>query len=58
MATPILEVRSVFQHFSLAGGKSIEILHDINLEIREQEVVEEARAIFPKTAAVLNGALP
>ncbi len=39
MATPLLEVRNAFQHFSLAGGKSIEILHDINLEIREQEVV-------------------
>jgi NitT/TauT family transport system ATP-binding protein len=39
MATPLLEVRHVFQHFSLADGKPIEILHDINLEIREEEVV-------------------
>lgn len=39
MATPLLEVRHVFQRFSLAGGTSIEILHDINLEIREHEVV-------------------
>jgi len=39
MATPLLEARHVFQHFSLAGGKSIEILHDISLEVREKEVV-------------------
>ena len=39
MATPLLEVRHVFQHFSLADGKPIEILRDINLEIREEEVV-------------------
>jgi NitT/TauT family transport system ATP-binding protein len=39
MPTPLLEVRHVFQHFSLADGKPIEILHDINLEIREEEVV-------------------
>jgi NitT/TauT family transport system ATP-binding protein len=39
MATPLLEVRHVFQHFSLAGGKSVEILHDISLEVREKEVV-------------------
>ena len=39
MATPILQVRNVFQHFSLAGGKTVEILRDINLEIREKEVV-------------------
>ena len=39
MATPLLEVRHVFQHFSLADGKPIEILHDINLEIRQEEVV-------------------
>ena len=39
MATPLLEVRNVFQHFTLAGGRSIAILHDINLEIREEEVV-------------------
>lgn len=39
MATPLLAVRNVFQHFSLAGGKSVEILHDISLEVREFEVV-------------------
>jgi NitT/TauT family transport system ATP-binding protein len=39
MATPLLEIRSLFQHFPVAGGQSMEILHDINLEIREQEVV-------------------
>lgn len=37
--TPLLEVRSVFQHFPVAGGKNLEILHDLNLEIREHEVV-------------------
>jgi NitT/TauT family transport system ATP-binding protein len=39
MATPLLEARNVFQHVSLAGGKSLEILHDICLEVREHEVV-------------------
>lgn len=39
MATPLLEIRNVFQTFPGAGGSSVEILHDINLEIREHEVV-------------------
>lgn len=39
MATPLLEVRHLFQQFALADGKPIEILRDINLEIREEEVV-------------------
>lgn len=39
MATPLLEIRNVFQSFPGAGGHSVEILHDINLEIREHEVV-------------------
>ena len=39
MATPLLEIRNLFQHFPVAGGQSMEILHDISLEIREQEVV-------------------
>ena len=39
MATPLLEIRNLFQHFPVAGGRSMEILHGINLEIREQEVV-------------------
>ena len=39
MATPLLEIRNVFQSFPGAGGVSVEILHDINLEIREHEVV-------------------
>jgi NitT/TauT family transport system ATP-binding protein len=39
MPTPLLEVRNVFQHFTVAGGKSLEILHDINLEIGEHEIV-------------------
>jgi NitT/TauT family transport system ATP-binding protein len=39
MTTPLLEVRHVSQSFPGAGGGSVEILHDINLEIREHEVV-------------------
>ena len=39
MATPLLEIRNVFQSFPGADGGSVEILHDINLEIREHEVV-------------------
>jgi NitT/TauT family transport system ATP-binding protein len=39
MPTPLLEIRHVFQSFPAAGGGSVEILHDINLEIREREVV-------------------
>ena len=39
MAMPLLEIRNVFQTFPGAGGSSVEILHDINLEIREHEVV-------------------
>ena len=39
MAIPLLEIRNVFQSFPGAGGGSVEILHDINLEIREHEVV-------------------
>ena len=39
LAHGLLEVRNVFQHFSVAGGKHLEILHDINLDVREHEVV-------------------
>ena len=39
MATPLLEIRNLFQSFPGSGGLSVEILHDINLEIREHEVV-------------------
>src|SRR6266581_8220840 len=39
MAAPLLEIRNLFQHFPLAGGQSMEILHDVSLEIREREVV-------------------
>lgn len=39
MATPLLEVRNLYQSFPGAGGTKVEILHDINLEIREHEVV-------------------
>ncbi|MFA5263882.1 MAG: nitrate/sulfonate/bicarbonate ABC transporter ATP-binding protein [Opitutaceae bacterium] len=39
MTTPLLEIRNVFQSFPGAGGGSVEVLHDISLEIREHEVV-------------------
>ncbi len=39
MATSLLEVRHVCQSFPGAGGGSVEVLHDINIEIREHEVV-------------------
>ncbi len=39
MSLPLLQVRNLYQHFTGAGGKNIEILHDVNLEVREQEVV-------------------
>lgn len=39
MATPLLEIRNLFQSFPGTGGGTVEILHDINLEIREHEVV-------------------
>jgi NitT/TauT family transport system ATP-binding protein len=39
MPAVLLEIRALFQRFPVAGGESMEILHDINLEIREQEVV-------------------
>jgi NitT/TauT family transport system ATP-binding protein len=39
MATPLLEIRNVFQSFPGAGGGTVEVLHDISLEIREHEVV-------------------
>ncbi len=39
MATPLLEIRNLCQSFPGPGGGLIEILHDINLEVREREVV-------------------
>jgi NitT/TauT family transport system ATP-binding protein len=39
MTTPLLEIRHVCQSFPGASGGSVEVLHDINLEIREHEVV-------------------
>ena len=39
MATPLLEIRNVFQSFPGPGGSSLEVLRAINLEIREHEVV-------------------
>jgi NitT/TauT family transport system ATP-binding protein len=39
VTTPLLEVRNLSQRFAGAGGRSVEILHDINLQIGEHEVV-------------------
>lgn len=39
MATLLLEAKNIFQSFALADGRTMEILHDINLQIRENEVV-------------------
>jgi len=39
MTTSLLEVRNVSQSFPGTNGGSVEILHDINLEIREHEVI-------------------
>jgi len=39
MATPLLEIRNVCQSFPGAGSASVEILHDITLEIREHEFI-------------------
>ena len=39
MEPPLLEIRNVFRRFPCAGSQDVEVLHDINLEIREHEVV-------------------
>jgi len=39
MATPLLEIRHLFKSFPGPNGGTVEVLHDINLEIREHEVV-------------------
>ena len=39
MATPLLEIRNVSQSFPGAGGGNVEVLHDINFEIRTHDVV-------------------
>ena len=38
-AAPLLEIRKLVQSYPGAGGDRVEILHDINLEIHEHEVV-------------------
>ncbi|HEV8544332.1 MAG TPA: nitrate/sulfonate/bicarbonate ABC transporter ATP-binding protein [Verrucomicrobiae bacterium] len=38
MGTPLLQVRNLFHHFAVGRG-TIEILHDVNLEVNEHEVV-------------------
>jgi len=39
MPTPLLEIRNLCQSFPAPAGGSVEVLHDISLEIREHEVV-------------------
>ena len=39
MTTALLQLRGVTLRYSSAGGGSLEVLHDINLEVREHEVV-------------------
>lgn len=39
MAPPLLEIRGLSQSFRGAGGMMVEILRDINLEVREHEIV-------------------
>lgn len=39
MPTPLLEIRHVSRSFPGAGAATVEVLHDINLEIRTHEVV-------------------
>ena len=39
MTPTLLSAKNIFQHFELADGKSIEILHDISLDVHEHEVV-------------------
>src|SRR5437867_1701345 len=39
MATPLLEVRNLFQKFAVGGEKQLEILHDVSFEVREHDVV-------------------
>lgn len=36
---PLIEVRNLFQSFRTAGGREAEILHDINLDLHEHEIV-------------------
>src|SRR5437867_4279037 len=35
----LLEAKNISQHFSLSGGKSIDILRDITLEVCENEIL-------------------
>src|SRR5947209_7560968 len=39
MPALLLEAKNISQNFSLSGGKSIEILRDINLEVYEGEML-------------------
>jgi NitT/TauT family transport system ATP-binding protein len=39
MTTPLLEIHNVFQSYPGTAGGDMEVLHDINLEIHEHEVV-------------------
>jgi len=39
MATPLLDIRNLYQSFALGSSERTEILHDISFEVREHEVV-------------------
>ena len=38
-ARPLIEIRNLFQSFRTAGGQDTEVLHDINLDLFENEIV-------------------
>jgi NitT/TauT family transport system ATP-binding protein len=38
-ARPLIEIRNLFQSFRTAGGQDTEVLHDINLDLFEDEIV-------------------
>ena len=39
LARPLIQIRNLFQSFPTAGGQEAEILHDINLNLYEHEIV-------------------
>jgi len=39
MAKPLLQIRNLFQSFRGAGGQTTEVLHDINLDVSEHEIL-------------------
>ena len=39
MPRPLIEIRNLFQSFRSASGQESEVLHDINLDLHEHEIV-------------------